>query len=360
MKMDDVQSIRVKIDEIDEKILNLLNERSEVVLDMAEVKRNKNIDFYSPEREKEILDRLSGKNTGYFPNEALRNIFKEIFCACLSLEEPPTIAYLGPEATFTHLAAIRYFGSTCTLHSSNSIKGVFETVEFDEASFGVVPIENSNEGVINYTLDMFVDYNLTIFAEILLEISHNLISKSKDISEVKEIYSHPQPAAQCRVWLERNMFGIPIYDSPSTAEAASIVAKKDGSAAIASELAAKLHDLNFIARHIEDNKSNITRFLVIAKKSQQRSGDDKTSILFTLKDEPGSLYKVLTPIKKAKINMTEIESRPSKRKAWEYIFFVDLEGHMEDRKVKKALAEVKKRSLYLRILGSYPHMEDKV
>ncbi len=353
-KMDEIHALREKIDECDEKILKLLNERSEVVMKIAEIKRNENLDFYFPEREREILEKLQKINRGRFPNDALKNIFREIFCASLSLEQPLTVTYLGPEATYTHFAALRYFGSSCKFVPANSIREVFESVSLGNTGFGLVPIENSNEGVITYTLDMFIDYDLKIYGEVPLEISHNLISSSQDKFSIKKIYSHPQAAAQCRVWLERNMFGIPIFNSSSTAQAASLATQEEDAAAIASELAAKLYDLNFIERHIEDNKKNITRFLVISKKSHQRSGDDKTSIMFSVKDEPGSLYDILTPLKRSRINLTKIVSRPSKKKAWDYIFFVDLEGHMEDKKVKRALAAVEKHSLYMNVLGSYP------
>ncbi|MDP1759499.1 MAG: prephenate dehydratase, partial [Thermodesulfovibrionales bacterium] len=263
--------------------------------------------------------------------------------------------YFGPVATFTHLAAIRHFGSSAGFVPVESIKSVFEAVESGKAEFGVVPIENSTEGVVSYTLDMFMDYDLKITAEVMLEISHNLLSLTGSKKDIKKIYSHPQPTAQCRGWLERNLPNVEIVEATSTAKAAELASKDPSSAAIASELAAKIYSLNFVERNIEDNKHNYTRFLIISKNITPKTGKDKTSIMFSIKDKPGALYDILQPIKKAKINLTKLESRPSRRKAWEYIFFVDMEGHIEDKKVKKAIENIKDGCLYLKFHGSYPH-----
>jgi chorismate mutase/prephenate dehydratase len=236
-----------------------------------------------------------------------------------------------------------------------SIRDVFDAVEAGKAGFGVVPVENSNEGVVSYTLDMFMDYDLKVSAEVMLEISHNLLSKSGDKAKIKKIYSNPQAAAQCRRWLELNLPGVPILESTSTAKAAELASVDDEAAAIASELAAKIYDLRFFEKNIEDIKHNYTRFLVISKEFPPKTGKDKTSIMFSIKDRPGALYDILSPFKRAKINLTKIESRPSKRKAWEYIFFVDMEGHIDDKKVRKAVDTMKENCLYVKILGSYPH-----
>ncbi len=356
--MNKLKKLRAEIDRIDEKILELLNKRAEVVLEIAKVKSAEKVGFYSPEREREILERLQHLNKGPFPNDALKVIFREILSASLSLEEPLKVACLGPLATFTHLAAIRHFGSSAEFIPVKTIKDVFEAVLEGKADFGVVPIENSNEGVISYTLDMFMDYDLKVSAEIMLEINHNLLSRSGDIKKIKKIYSHPQAVAQCRGWLERNLPNIPIVDSPSTAKAAEQAAKDEEGAAIASDLAAKIYDLRIIERRIEDNKNNYTRFLVISEDFPKPSGKDKTSIMLSIKDKPGALYEVLAPFKKHNINLTKIESRPSRRKAWEYIFFIDLEGHIEDKKVNKALGDVEKHCLFLKVLGSYPRTDE--
>jgi chorismate mutase/prephenate dehydratase len=353
--MKELERLRKKIDGIDEEILEALNRRAQVVLDVARIKRDNKKEFYSPEREQEILERLTGMNEGPFPNEALRALYREILSASLSLEEPLKVACLGPLATFSHLAALRHFGSSSSVVPCESIREVFEMVDKGKADVGVVPVENSSEGVVNYTLDMFVDYDLKISAEIMLEISLNLLSKSGERDRVKKIYSLQQPAAQCRMWLESNMPGIPVMEAPSTSKAAEMAAAEDDAAAIASELAAKIYGLQFVEKHIEDSKRNVTRFLVISKEFPPKTGNDKTSIMFSAKDKPGALCDILLPIKKAKVNMTKIESRPSRRKAWEYIFFVDMEGHIEDRKLKRAIEGLKDHCLFLKILGSYPY-----
>ena len=352
--MSELKNLRGEIDAIDEEILNLLNRRARIVIEVAGIKRKENTRFYSPEREKEILQRLISINKGPFPNSAIKPLFREILSASLSLEQPLKVAYFGPVATFTHLAAMRYFGSSAVLIPAEGIKDVFESVYSGQTEYGVVPVENSNEGVVSYTLDMFMDYDLKISGEVMLKISHNLLSRSGDKTKIKKIYSHLQPTAQCRKWLERNVPGIPILESTSTARAAEMASKEEDSAAIASEVAAKIYDLHFVERHIEDYKDNYTRFFVISWEPSKRTGTDKTSIMFSTKDRPGALFTILEPFKQAKINLTKIESRPSKRKAWEYIFFVDMGGHVDDKKVRKAIDEVKEGCLYLKILGSYP------
>ena len=353
--MGELERLRKEIDEIDNEILRIFNKRAMTVIEIAHIKRNEKTKFYSPEREREILERLTTLNKGPFPNDTLKVIYREILSASLSLEEPLKVAYFGPLATYTHLAALRHFGSSAFFLPEESIKGVFDAVDSGKVEFGVVPIENSNEGVVSSTLDLFMDYDLKVSAEVMLEISHNLLSKSGDKTKIKKVYSNPQASAQCKRWLESNLPGIPILESTSTARAAEIASQDDEVAAIASELAAKIYDLHFIEKNIGDNKYNYTRFLVISKEYPQKTGKDKTSIMFSIKDKPGALYDILSPFKKAKINLTKIESRPSKRKAWEYIFFVDMEGHVDDKRVRKAIDGIKDSCLYVKILGSYPH-----
>ncbi len=353
--MSELEKLRREIDEIDNEILKLLNKRANVVIEIAHIKRNEKAKYYSPERERKILERITALNTGPFPNDTLKVIYREILSASLSLEEPLKVAYLGPLATFTHLAALRHFGSAALFVPVESIKEVFNAVESGRTGFGVVPIENSSEGVVSYTLNMFMDHDLKISAEVMLEISQNLISKSGDKAEVTKVYSNPHAAAQCRRWLESRLPKIPILETTSTARAAELASQDDDAAAIASELAAKVYKLQFIEKNIEDSKHNVTRFLVISKEFPAKTGKDKTSIMFSIKDKPGALYDILSPFKKAKINLTKIESRPSKRKAWEYIFFVDMEGHIDDKKVRRAIDDMKDSCLYLKILGSYPH-----
>lgn len=269
----------------------------------------------------------------------------------------PKVTYLGPAATFTHLAALRRFGSSAQYLPEVSIKGVFEAVANASADYGVVPIENSIEGVVSYTLDMLVESKLKITSEVMLEVSQSLLLKSWQKSDIKKIYSHPHAAAQCRIWLEKNMRGVPVLDAASTASAAELAARESTSAAIASELAATVYGLRVVERGIEDCKNNYTRFFVISKSFTSKTGQDKTSIMFVIKDRPGALCNILIPFKKTKINLTKIESRPSKRKAWEYIFFVDIAGHIEDEAVKRAIEEMRRYCVYLKVLGSYPSGE---
>jgi chorismate mutase/prephenate dehydratase len=352
--MGELERLRKTIDDVDNEILRLLNKRAETVIEIAHIKRNERAQFYSPEREREILERLTSLNKGPFPNDTLKVIYREILSASLSLEEPLKVACFGPLATYTHLAALKHFGSSASFLPVESIKAVFDTVDSGKTEFGVVPIENSNEGVISSTLDLFMDYDLKVSAEVMLEISHNLLSKSADKSKIKKVYSNPQATAQCRRWLESNLPKIPILESTSTAKAAEIASQDEDAAAIASEVAAKVYDLHFVEKNIGDSRHNYTRFLVISKEYPSKTGKDKTSIMFSIKDRPGALHDILMPFKKAKINLTKIESRPSKRKAWEYIFFVDMEGHIDDKKVMKAIDNIRDSCLYVKILGSYP------
>ncbi len=352
--MPDLKNLREKIDDLDVKIVDLLNKRAEVVLQVGKAKQNKQIKVHSPERERAILRKLKESNPGPFPSETLKLIYEEIISASVALQQPLKVAYLGPIATFTHLASRRKFGSSSEYLPESTIKDVFEAVFRGKVNYGVVPVENSTEGIVNYTFDMFMDSDLMIASEIMLEISQNLLSKSGRMADVKKIYSHPQAKAQCRSWLERNFPGIPIINELSTAAAAKRVTKNPSAAAVASELAATVYKLKFIEKGIEDNRRNVTRFLIIAKESPGKTGKDKTSIMFSIKDKPGALFLILRPFAKHKINLTKIESRPSKRKAWEYIFFVDMEGHIEQTNVMKAIKDVQKECLFFKVLGSYP------
>jgi chorismate mutase / prephenate dehydratase len=318
------------------------------------LKRESDANLHTPRREAEIVERLMQQNAGPFPNDAIRSVYREIMSASLSLEGPQKVAYLGPRATFTHLASVQKFGASAQYVAVNSIKEVFDEVERGRANFGVVPIENSTEGVVNHTLDMFIDSNLLIYGEVLQEVSHHLLSQNDRLQEVKKIYSHPHAIAQCRNWLETNMPSIPVVEVASTARAAELSADDPSSAAIASELAGQLYGLKVLKARIEDNLNNFTRFLVLSQKPPERTGRDKTSVMISVKDRVGALYDLLRPFASHGINMTKIESRPSRRKAWEYLFFVDVEGHVEEDRVKKALEEVKSRVLFLKVLGSYP------
>ncbi len=294
-----------------------------------------------------------GKKTR-FPEEALVRLFVEIISAARSLEEPLRIAYLGPEGTFTEMAALGYFGSSVERIPTASIEDVFRTVENGKADYGVVPIENSLEGTVNTTLDTFVDSPLKIVGETFLRIRHNLVSNETDLKKIKRVYAHPQAIAQCRRWLSVNLPNVEFVETSSTAKAASVVPLDKYSAAIASEVAAAKYDLKVIARGIEDNPLNYTRFWIIGNRETNPTGEDKTTVICSVKDKPGALYKLLEPFYEERINLTKIESRPSKRKAWDYLFFIDLEGHKSEEKVRRAINSAKEQTMFMKILGSYP------
>jgi chorismate mutase/prephenate dehydratase len=351
---DRLKELREEIDRLDDEILSILNRRAQAVMEVGKIKSEQNMRFYVPEREVEILRRLSAANQGPFPNDALKAIYREIISASLSLEKRLSVAFLGPKATFTHLACLKHFGESADYVPQINVSEVFDAVERGVADFGVVPIENSSEGIVSNTLDMFVDHNLLICGEILVEVAHDLLSVTGETEHVKKVYSHPHAIAQCRGWLERNMRAVPVFDVESTARAAELAADDPSAAAIAGEAAAKIYGLKSIRKRIQDNTNNFTRFIIIGKIAPQRTGNDKTSILFAARDEVGALHLMLEPFAKHKVNLTKIESRPVKTKAWEYLFFLDMEGHISFDPVAKAVDELRMRAQYLKILGSYP------
>lgn len=349
----ELKKLREKIDILDKKIVELLNKRAELTLKIAEIKKKAKESTYVPDREKEVYSKIMKVNMGPLKNEALSAIYREIMSASLSLEKPIRVAYLGPPATFTHIAALQKFGSQVDYLDCRSITDVFVEVEKGNSDYGVVPIENSIEGAVTHTLDMFIDSGINICSEISLEIRHNLLANCKK-SQIRRIYSNPQVFGQCRIWLETNLPHAELVEVSSTTKAAEVASKERFSAAIASEMAAQYYGLKILARSIEDSPRNVTRFLVIGHTFTRPTGKDKTSIMFSIKDRVGALHDMLYPFKKHNINLTKIESRPSKRKPWDYYFFVDLEGHIEDKRVKDALGELEKLCTYLKVLGSYP------
>ncbi len=351
---DTLARLREKIDQTDKKILELLNNRARIAREVGELKKAHGLRVYVPEREAEIIDRLSGQNQGPFPAEGIRTIFREIISASISLEKPMRACFLGPPATFTHMACIKHFGESAELIPVINVTEVFELVERKDCEFGVVPIENSTEGVVSNTLDMFVEYNQSIIGEIMLEISHSLLSKTGEFSHIKTVYSHPHAIAQCRSWLEKNLRQASVLHVESTARAAELASGDPSSAAIAGEGAGKLYGLRTIKKNIQDNVTNFTRFIIIGKMHPDRTGKDKTSIIFSVKDEVGALYKILKSFSNYKINLTKIESRPVKKRAWEYLFFLDMEGHIKDGDVKGAIDEMRILCSFFKLLGSYP------
>jgi len=355
-KIDDLRRI---IDGLDDRILEILNERARVVIEIGAEKKKEKSEIRVPDREKAIIDRLSSNNPGPFPSDSISAVFREIFSASRALEQPIKVAHLGPKATFSHLACLQHFGYSAQYVPVDSIKDVFSEVERGLAEYGVVPVENSTEGAISSTLDMFIDSDLKITGEIMLEVSLYLLNRTGKMEDIKKVYSHPQPLAQCRDWLNANSLMGKVISVQSTTTAADIAAKDDSAAAIASSLAAEVYGLKVVREKIEDKADNTTRFFIIAKKPAPKSGKDKTSILFSIKDRPGALYDMLKPFAAKGINLTKIESRPSRRKAWEYFFFVDMEGYADDEKVKEALTELEKNCTFLKVLGAYPAVEGR-
>lgn len=353
-KIDRLKKLREKINAMDLRILGLLNKRSEYVLDVGKLKTAENRDFYAPDREREIIKRLSRLNKGPFPNKALKSVYREIISGSLSLEKPLEIAFLGPPATFTHEACMKHFGLSGHFIPEKEISDIFDKVERGKADFGVVPIENTSEGVVSHTLDMFITSGLKICAEILVEVSLSLLNRSGKKGDIVKVSSHPHAIAQCSGWLRENLPDVNVVDVSSTAAAAQMASVEPGTAAIASEAAARLYDLMVVESKIEDNPNNFTRFLVIGKKISKRTGSDKTSLMFAINDAPGALYKMLRPFASRNLSLSKIESRPLKKKAWEYIFFIDLEGHETDKPIKEALCELKGMCSFMKILGSYP------
>jgi chorismate mutase/prephenate dehydratase len=349
-----IAHLRKQIDQIDQKILEFLSLRGKKVTEIGKIKKSLKANFHVPEREGKILASLKKLNTGPYSSEAIETIFREILSASLALESPLKIAYLGPEATFTHLAGIKHFGLSARFVPQETIQQVFQEVHLRRADYGVVPIENSTEGIVSYTLDLFVEHPLKICGEVKLPITHNLLVHSGDLALIKKVYSHPHALAQCRVWLDTHLPRIKTAEVTSTARAAEIASAEHGSAAIASEYAATRYHLQVLAKHIEDHPNNYTRFVVIGHQECGMTGHDKTSVMFSTKDEVGVLHRLLAPIAREKINLTKIESRPLKGRAWEYIFFIDLDGHRDDPRVKKALNGMAKRCSFLKVLGSYP------
>ncbi len=345
---------RKMINAIDDQILDLLSRRGNLAKEVWALKKKHHLEPYVANREKAIHQRLERLNKGPLANESIRTIFQEIISACLSLERPLKIAYLGPEATFTHQAALQHFGQSPQFVEVPTIEGIFADVEKKRCDYGVVPVENSNEGSVDRTLDMFIETPLKICAEVSMVVSLYLLGTSDKIDDIQTIYSHPQALAQCSRWIANNLHEVPVHSVSSTAVAAKKAAREPHAAAIAGKVTASIYDLRIIKEKIEDYTQNFTRFWVVGYQSPAKSGHDKTSILFALKHEAGALYEAIHPFSKHKINMTKIESRPLKDHPWEYIFFADMEGHIADQAIQDGLKEIEKKTNYLKILGSYP------
>ena len=344
---------RQAIDKLDEQIIKLLNERTKHVLEIGAYKLKHGEEIYAPHRELAVLQRICKMNSGPITGDSLKAIYREIMSSALSLEKTMTIAYLGPEATFTHQAAVQRFGASLEYSAQRTIADVFSEVTKGRADYGVVPVENSTEGIVTHTLDMFVDSDLKVVAQIVLPISHCLVSRIPR-GQIKKLYVHPQTLAQCRGWIQKNLPHAELIETSSNARSAEFAAKQRNAAAIAGVLAAEKYRVPIIERDIQDNSANATRFLVLGRKCPPATGRDRTSIMLSLRDEVGALHKSLAPFRRHRINMTKIESRPSKRKAWEYFFFVDCDGHMNDKKVAKAIQQLEDHCNFVKVLGSFP------
>ena len=351
-----IGGLRTGIDAVDDKLLALLSERVSLVRKVAEAKHAAAIDlYYRPEREAMILRRVraAGKSYG-LDEEVMTHLFRELMSACMALEQKIHVAYLGPEGTFTHAAALKHFGAAAPTTACPSINQVFREVESKNFPCGVVPVENSIEGVVNHTLDLLIQSPLRICGEVQLRVHQHLLSRKTELKGVTRVYSHAQSLAQCRGWLDTHLPQAQRVNYASTAEAARRAAAEPGSACVASEAAAELHGLRHLATNIEDNPGNTTRFLVIGNYDCPPSGEDKTSLLFSTPNKPGALYRMLACFAKNGVSMSRIESRPSRRGMWDYFFFVDLEGHREDEQVATALASLRKQAEMIKLLGSYP------
>jgi chorismate mutase/prephenate dehydratase len=354
----DLNELRVRIDGVDDRILELLEERAGLVEEVAASKRAAQVESYhDPERERLILERLEAKGAGRFPREAIRAVFREVLSACLALQAPPRVAFLGPEGTFSHMAARCLFGLGAVYRETNSIEGVFDAVARRDATYGVVPVENSTEGAVTLTLDALLESDLRIRQELVLDVSHCLLSRAPGLPSIERVYSHPQALGQCRSWLARNLAGAQLVHAASTAAAARAVLDDPRGAAIATRLSGELYGLPVLTEKIQDHPENATRFVVVGPTERRRTGRDKTTLAFSLRDELGALRRVLEVFDEAGINLTRIESRPSRQKAWDYVFLCDLIGHHDDENVASAVDVLQSRCAMVKVLGSYPRHE---
>lgn len=353
----DISEYRKRIDEIDKQLIEMINERANCALEIGKMKDKGSKSIFAPEREKQVLAGVLKNNKGPLSDAAMSAVFREVVSACRALEKPICVSYLGPAGSYTHIASITKFGASTDFLPANTIPDIFSAVEHNEANYGVVPVENSTEGIVSHTLDMFLLSDLRICAEIYAPISHNLLSAGTDIKQIKRVYSMPQAIAQCRNWLAAHLPGVEVLEVSSTTKGAIMCEGYPTSAAIASSLAAREYGLNIVAEGIEDNPHNKTRFLVVGYSKPEPSGKDKTSIVFAVPNKAGALYHALNVFEGVGINLTMIESRPTKQMPWEYIFFVDCQGHEKSENIQTALKKLGEQALFVRVLGSYPEAE---
>lgn len=353
----DLTQLRDEIDSVDQQLQQLINRRAGLAEAVAHAKfaAEENPNFYRPEREAQVLRRVMERNQGPISDLTMARLFREIMSACLALEAPQSIAFLGPEGTYTHSAVLKHFGHDALVRPLPTIDEVFREVEAGSAHYGLVPVENSSEGVVNHTLDCFKASKLNVIGEVELRIHHQLLVSSNTRKDsIKQIYAHQQTLAQCRKWLDAHFPGVERVALSSNAEAARRIRNEWHSAAIASDVAATLYDLEIYHGNIEDNPENTTRFLVIGREKVPASGNDKTSLLISAHDRAGALLDILAPFAKHEISLTSIETRPALPEKWAYVFFIDLEGHIDQDNVKAAIEEIRPLVKEVRVLGSYP------
>lgn len=351
-----LSELREQIDAIDAKILQLINERANCALEVAKTKlaQGETGSFYRPDRESLVLRRIQELNQGPLSNDTATRFFRELMSACLALEKPLNVAFLGPEGTFTQQAAHKHFGHAVKTVAVPTINDIFNSVERDDCEFGVVPVENSTEGVISHTLDRLLTSSLAICGEVEIRIHHNLLSLAESLADIRTVYSHSQSLAQCRQWLSKHLPQAECLPVSSNAEAARLATLNEQAAAIAGVTAAEVYNLPMLATNIEDEANNTTRFFIVGKQISTPTGRDKTTLVLSTANQSGALYKILEPFANANVDMLSIESRPSRQGLWDYVFFIDIEGHAEDEKVANALALLQDKVKMLKLLGSYP------
>lgn len=353
MSAEELQRLRESIDRVDDRILEALNERAKLARAVGSLKAGQ---AYRPEREAQVLTRIKERNPGPLSGETVALLFREIMSACLALERPITVAYLGPQGTFSERATLKHFGLAAEAMPTNSIDEVFRCVESGAADFGVVPVENSTEGAVGRSLDLMPQTPMKVCGEVIVRIHHNLMAKvaPKDLADIRRVFSHGQSLGQCHEWLNANLPHAERIAVASNAEAARRAAEEPGSAAVAGEMAAEHYGLEILHANIEDEPNNTTRFLILGDYQPKPSGRDKTSLVLSARNRAGAVYEMLTPFAKRGVSMTKFESRPSRVAVWDYLFFVDIEGHREDPQVAEALEEVGRIAGYIKVLGSYP------
>jgi len=352
-----ISDLRQKIDAIDGEMLDLLSRRARLAQEVGHTKVKSATNFFAPERERQIFERLLNENEGPLPPDAIRAIFREIISASRALEAPVKVAYLGPPGTFSHRAALNKFGVSSEPTPVATIPDVFTEVEKGAAHYGVVPVENSTEGVVSYTLDMFSQTRLKVCAEAFVPVQHHLATRSGNLKDVKRLYAHPQSLAQSRIWIRENLPKAEVVDVTSNSKSAQMAALDSEGAAICTDIAAEIYNLTVVAAHIEDSPHNRTRFLVIGQNEPKPSGKDKTSIFFSVRHKAGALLQAMAAFDAHGINLTMIESRPTKQMPWEYVFFIDFQGHRENEAAASALKQLEEQSLFVTVLGSYPEAE---